>query len=118
MLQSNSLYGHADISLPNTAIKKIRFEHWLGGSNTDASLRAANKSSIIINVLCVTPACTKPDAGADMSACAGTCMNLTGTNPGTGTWVAMSGNPAGATLRSDYKWCCTSLFFIIRFRYI
>lgn len=42
--------------------------------------------------------CIKPDAGADLSACAGNCINLTGTNPTTGTWSAMSGNPAGATL--------------------
>ncbi|MFY7886390.1 MAG: DUF11 domain-containing protein, partial [Dolichospermum sp.] len=40
----------------------------------------------------------KPNAGADQNGiCAGSSATLTGT-PNTGTWSAMAGNPAGATL--------------------
>jgi protocatechuate 3,4-dioxygenase beta subunit len=43
------------------------------------------------------PACTQPDAGADMTAIAGNCINLSAVNPLTGTWSAQAGNPSGAT---------------------
>ena len=44
------------------------------------------------------PACTPPNAGANLSATVGGSATLTGTNPTTGTWTALSSNPAGATL--------------------
>lgn len=42
--------------------------------------------------------CTPPNAGSNLIACGGTCVNLTGTAPTTGTWSAQTGNPSGATL--------------------
>ncbi|MFY7965191.1 MAG: SdrD B-like domain-containing protein, partial [Chitinophagaceae bacterium] len=44
------------------------------------------------------PVCVKPNAGSDAVVCATECYNLTGTAPTTGSWTAMAGNPAGATL--------------------
>ncbi len=84
ILQSNGLYGHADITIPNVAIQKLRFEHWAAPSTTDHTLRAAVYSSVIMNVLCVSPACVKPNAGSNITALPGSCYNLTGSNPTTG----------------------------------
>ena len=41
---------------------------------------------------------SKPNAGIDISACAGNVVTLTGTNPTTDTWIVQAGNPTGATL--------------------
>jgi len=98
ILQSNGLYGHADITIPNVAIQKLRFEHWAAPSTTDHTLRAAVYSSVIMNVLCVSPACVKPNAGSNITALPGSCYNLTGSNPTTGLWNPLAGNPTGATL--------------------
>jgi uncharacterized protein YjdB len=43
-------------------------------------------------------ATNKPSAGADQTACAGTIVNLAGTDPTTGTWAVVAGNPTGGTL--------------------
>jgi hypothetical protein len=98
VLQTNGLYGHADISVPGLPVKKIRFEHWVSGSNSNPNLRVAAYSSVIMNVLCVTPACVKPDAGPDLASSQNNCINLVGTNPTSGTWTALPSNPSGATL--------------------
>jgi PKD repeat protein len=45
-------------------------------------------------------ACTKPNAGSNLTACGGTCVNITGTTPTSGLWAAMVTNPTGATLGS------------------
>ena len=43
-------------------------------------------------------ATTKPEAGANQSACAGTSVTVSGTVPNTGTWSARAGNPSVATV--------------------
>ncbi|MEZ5045997.1 MAG: SdrD B-like domain-containing protein [Chitinophagaceae bacterium] len=108
--QSDGLYGHADIILPGTPISKIEFLHWCSASNTNATARSTRKSSIVMNVLCVTPTCSKPDAGIDQFIAQGGTATLTGTNPATGTWTAMTGNPIGATLSSTTGGVATATF--------
>jgi hypothetical protein len=110
VLQGNSLYGNADISL-STPISKLRIEHWLSPNNTNPASRTANYSSISINALCVSLPCTQPNAGADQTRCqaAGT-ATLTGTSPTTGTWTAQAGNPAGATVGSTTAGVATVTF--------
>jgi len=44
--------------------------------------------------------CTKPQAGANTTACGGSCLDITGTNPTNGLWTAAGNNPIGATLGS------------------
>lgn len=44
------------------------------------------------------PLCAQPNAGLDMLANAGACINLTAVTPLTGTWIAQAGNPSGATI--------------------
>jgi uncharacterized protein YjdB len=41
---------------------------------------------------------SKPSAGVDQTACAGSTVTISGTEPTTGTWAAQTGNPTGATL--------------------
>jgi uncharacterized protein YjdB len=40
----------------------------------------------------------QPNAGPDYTICAGTSQVISGTQPTTGTWTALAGNPAGATM--------------------
>ncbi|MFY7963455.1 MAG: SdrD B-like domain-containing protein, partial [Chitinophagaceae bacterium] len=42
--------------------------------------------------------CVAPTVTSATTVCATNCMDLTGSNPTTGTWTANAGNPAGATL--------------------
>lgn len=45
-------------------------------------------------------ASSKPNAGPDLTGCAGASVTLTGTAPTTGTWSAQGSNPVGSTLGS------------------
>jgi 5-hydroxyisourate hydrolase-like protein (transthyretin family)/protocatechuate 3,4-dioxygenase beta subunit len=57
--------------------------------------------------------CTKPDAGTDATALAGGSVTLTGTNPSTGTWTSMVGNPIGATLSTTTSGVATVSFTLV-----
>ncbi len=61
--QNLGLYAHADIEIPGTPITRIAVEHWASISDTDESVRTARKASIILNVLCISPA---PVSGCDL----------------------------------------------------
>ena len=61
--QDLGLYAHADIEIPGTPITRIAVDHWASVSDTDESVRTARKSSIILNVLCISPA---PVSGCDL----------------------------------------------------
>jgi hypothetical protein len=45
-------------------------------------------------------AISKPNAGSNINGCASTQYNIQGSDPNTGIWSALAGNPAGATLTS------------------
>ena len=76
----------------------------IAGSSADVAytVRVYNGEEACYNDITFTiqalNCCTKPAAGNDQIACAGTSATLTGTSPTTGTWSAQAGNPVGATL--------------------
>lgn len=69
-----------------------------GPGNTNSTIKTKASTDVTVIYVYCQPNCIPPLAGADMTACGATCVNITGTSPTTGTWSEQTGNPSGATL--------------------
>jgi hypothetical protein len=91
---STSVAGVAKATFTTTAAGVFNFIYTAGGCTDTLKVTAT----------------AKPSAGIDQTVCQGSNATLRGTIPTTGTWMALSSNPIGASLGTSVAGVATSTF--------